>query len=83
MIITNSKKIANYVMLARNHGISKTLVQRYSDGKPWDYDMIESGFNYRLDEIRSALGLSQLKRIKKINELRKRKFELIVLEAAN
>ncbi len=75
MIITNSKKIANYVMLARNHGISKTLVQRYSDGKPWDYDMIESGFNYRLDEIRSSLGLSQLKRIRRINVARKKKFE--------
>ena len=75
MVITNSKKIAEYVMSARNHGISKTLVQRYSDGKPWDYDMIESGFNYRLDEIRSSLGLSQLKRIKKINATRKKKFE--------
>jgi len=75
MIITNSKKIAEYVMSARNHGISKTLVQRYSNGKPWDYDMIESGFNYRLDEIRSAIGLSQLKRIKKINLERKKKFE--------
>ncbi len=75
MIITNSKKIADYVMLARNHGLSKTLVQRYSDGKPWDYDMIESGFNYRLDEIRSSLGLSQLKRIRRINVARKKKFE--------
>ena len=75
MIITNSKKIAKYVMLARNHGLSKTLGQRYTNGKPWDYDVIESGFNYRLDEIRSALGLSQLKRIKKINAERKKIFE--------
>ncbi|WKT58322.1 DegT/DnrJ/EryC1/StrS family aminotransferase [Candidatus Nitrosotenuis chungbukensis] len=59
-------------MSARNHGLTKTLVQRYASGKPWDYDMIESGYNYRLDEIRSALGLSQIKRIKKLNALRKK-----------
>jgi len=75
MIITNSKKTAEYVMKARNHGLTKTLVQRYASGKPWDYDVIESGYNYRLDEIRSALGLSQLKRIKKLNTLRKKAFE--------
>lgn len=75
MVITNSKKTAEYVMSARNHGLTKTLVQRYASGKPWDYDVIESGYNYRLDEIRSALGLSQLKRIKKLNTLRKKAFE--------
>lgn len=75
MVITNSKSIAKYVMTARNHGLTKTLAQRYSNGNPWEYNIDESGYNYRLDEIRSALGLSQLKRIKKINELRKKKFE--------
>ena len=75
MIITNSKDVAKYVMSARNHGLTKTLTQRYSHGKPWDYNVDESGYNYRLDEIRSALGLSQLKRIKKLSELRKSKFE--------
>jgi len=75
MVITNSNNIAKNIMTARNHGLTKTLTQRYSHGKPWDYNVDESGYNYRLDEIRSALGLSQLKRIKKINELRKRKFE--------
>src|SRR3989338_11053676 len=75
MIITNSKDVAKYVMMARNHGLTKTLTKRYSEGKPWDYNVEESGYNYRLDEIRSALGLSQLKRIKKLNVLRKKNFE--------
>tara|TARA_B110001454_G_scaffold59287_1_gene58001 strand:+ start:3013 stop:4155 length:1143 start_codon:yes stop_codon:yes gene_type:complete len=83
MVITNSKKIAQYVMSARNHGLTKTLEQRYANGKPWDYDMIESGFNYRLDEVRSALGLSQLKRIKKINTERKRIFEYYNIKLKN
>ncbi len=75
MIITNSKKIKDYVTSTRNHGLTKTLSQRYSKGKPWDYDMLELGYNFRLDEIRSALGLSQLKRIKQLNGLRRRKYE--------
>jgi perosamine synthetase len=75
MVITNSKQIADYITRTRNHGLTKTLSQRYSKGKPWDYDMSELGYNFRLDEIRSALGLSQLKRIKKLNILRRRKYE--------
>lgn len=74
MVITNSKKIARYVSTIRNHGITKSLTQRFSHGKPWDYDVSEPGYNYRLDEIRSALGLSQLKRIKKMNLQRKKAF---------
>lgn len=75
MIITDSKKVVKYVMAARSHGITRTLNQRYTMGKPWDYDVIEPGYNYRLDEIRSALGLNQLKRIKSLNLARKRACE--------
>jgi dTDP-4-amino-4,6-dideoxygalactose transaminase len=74
MIITNSLKISNYVRAARNHGMTKTLTQRYSHGKPWDYDVIEAGYNFRLDEIRAALGISQLKRIEILNSLRRKAF---------
>ena len=70
MIITNSEKIAEKIKKYRNHGITKTLSQRYNLGKPWEYDVVESGYNFRLDEIRSALGISQLKRIKKMNAMR-------------
>jgi perosamine synthetase len=75
MIITNSKDIAKNVTSLRNHGLTKTLMQRYSKGKPWDYDIIQPGYNYRLDEIRATLGISQLNRIKKINLLRKKVYE--------
>ena len=50
--------------------MTKSLKNRYSSEYPWVFDIIEPGYNYRLDEIRSALGITQLKRIKKINELR-------------
>jgi len=83
MIITDSQKIAEYVKSLRNHGITKSLLQRYSKGAPWDYDVVEPGYNYRLDEVRSSLGISQLKQIKKLNMLRKRAFEYYNQELDN
>lgn len=75
MVITKSQKIAEYVRSLRNHGITKSLLQRYSEGNPWDYDVVEPGYNYRLDEVRSALGLNQLTQITKLNAMRKKAFE--------
>ena len=72
MVITNSKKIADYIKSSRNHGLTKSLQRRYEKGYPWEYDVIETGYNHRLDEIRSALGISQLKRISKLNSLRRK-----------
>ena len=72
MVITNSKNIADFIRSARNHGISKTLTSRFAKGRPWDYDVENPGYNYRLDEIRASLGINQMKRIKKMNSLRKK-----------
>jgi dTDP-4-amino-4,6-dideoxygalactose transaminase len=72
MVITNSKETAEKVRQLRSHGMTKSLKSRYSSEYPWVFDIIEPGYNYRLDEIRAALGVTQLKRIKKINELRKK-----------
>ena len=72
MVITNSEKIAEKVRHLRNHGMTKSLKSRYSSEYPWIFDIKQPGYNYRLDEIRAALGITQLKRIKKINELRKK-----------
>ncbi len=71
MVITNSKKIAQKVLQLRSHGMTKSLKNRYSSEYPWIFDISEPGYNYRLDELRSALGTSQLKRINEINEFRK------------
>ena len=75
MVITNSKKIAEKIKLLRNHGIMKSLQDRFSNkGKPWDYDVLLPGYNYRLDEIRSALGANQLKRLIPNNKKRQNAF---------
>jgi len=70
MVITNDEKIADFIQLARNHGMSRSLMSRYSSGKPWEYDIKDIGYNYRLDEIRSTLGISQLQKLTILNKKR-------------
>ncbi len=62
MVTTNSMEFAERLRRFRNHGINRDLGQRQADGH-WQYDMVELGYNYRLTDIGSALGLSQLNKI--------------------
>tara|TARA_B100000686_G_C16772870_1_gene966395 strand:+ start:1383 stop:2537 length:1155 start_codon:yes stop_codon:yes gene_type:complete len=70
MILTKSGTLASKIKKLRNQGITKSLNQRFSKGKPWEYDIDELGYNFRLDEIRCALGISQLKHLKSFNSKR-------------
>ena len=56
-IITNNKKIANIV---------KSLSTTNKLPHPWKYDYEAVGYNYRLPNINSALGIAQLNSLKKI-----------------
>lgn len=62
MITTNDKALYDRFIILRTHGITKdpTLLSENHGG--WYYEMQELGFNYRITDIQSALGLSQLKR---------------------
>ena len=58
MITTNSKEIYKKLSLLRTHGITKENMSNNDGG--WYYEMQELGFNYRLTDIQSALGITQL-----------------------
>jgi UDP-4-amino-4,6-dideoxy-N-acetyl-beta-L-altrosamine transaminase len=60
MITTNSKELYDKLCLLRSHGITKNNMTN-NDG-PWYYEMQELGFNYRLTDIQSSLGITQLKK---------------------
>ena len=66
LITTNSKNIFNKVQQLRSHGILRNL-----KGLHWKYDVVDSGYNYRLSDINCILGLSQLKKINKFIKKRK------------
>jgi len=71
MITSKAKKITEILRKSRNHGINKSLKDRFTRGQPWEFDIEELGFNFRLDEIRSALGNNQLKRLGNMNNQRR------------
>ena len=63
MITTNSKKLYDKLKLLRTHGITKENMEENHGG--WYYEMVELGFNYRLTDFQSALGITQLAKNKK------------------
>jgi dTDP-4-amino-4,6-dideoxygalactose transaminase len=64
MVVTDSKEYASCLRRFRSHGIVKSPEEftRPYEG-PWDNDMIDIGYNYRLSDLACALGESQMKRI--------------------
>lgn len=58
MITTNDKGLYEYLMKLRTHGITKENMSKNDGG--WYYEMQHLGYNYRLTDIQSALGITQL-----------------------
>jgi dTDP-4-amino-4,6-dideoxygalactose transaminase len=71
MLVTDDDEVAAEVRLLRSHGMT-TLTWARHQGHASSYDVLEPGFNYRLDEVRAAIGLVQLKRLRAANEARAR-----------
>ena len=74
MITTNNLQLSKKFNLLKSQGMDISPNSREKTAK-WKYDIVDLGYNYRLDEIRSALGLSQMKRLDKSNDLRKKASE--------
>ena len=73
--VTTNDSVANKIRRKRNHSMIKEKKKfsfRFEDERPWYYEMQELGWNYRLDEMSSALGISQLKRLYSGIEKRKK-----------
>ena len=68
IITTNSKKLAQRIKELRSLGIKRDKV------KHWTYEIENIGFNFRLNDFQSALGLSQLSKLKKFISSRKKIF---------
>jgi dTDP-4-amino-4,6-dideoxygalactose transaminase len=72
MVVTNDDKLAERLRILRSHGMTSLTWDRHK-GHAWSYDVVDLGYNYRIDEIRSALGREQLKKLPQHNRLRRQK----------
>jgi len=70
MVVTNRYDLAEKMRIARSHGMTSLTWDRYK-GHDFSYDVVQMGFNYRIDELRSSLGLAQLKKLDKNNRARR------------
>lgn len=70
MVVTKDEKLADRIKTLRSHGMTSLTLDRYR-GHSFTYDVIEAGYNYRIDEIRSAMGIVQLKKLPEKNKRRK------------
>ena len=70
MLVTDDDDLAAKLRVLRSHGMTSLTWDRHK-GHAWSYDVVDLGYNYRIDEIRSALGRVQLQKLTHNNQLRR------------
>lgn len=62
MLITNNEEIAKRARLLRSHGMTTMSYQR-SKGHATAYDIVDLGYNFRMDDIRASIGCVQMRKL--------------------
>lgn len=66
MILTNNKKLADYLRILRHHGMSVSDVTRHRANKIIHESYPVVGYNFRMTDIQSAVGVEQMKKLPEI-----------------
>jgi len=74
-ITTNDAGLYEKLLMLRSHGMTKNLQRLTKNDGPWYYEMQMLGYNGRITDLQSALGLSQLKRLEKFKAKRRQLVE--------
>ena len=69
MLVTDDDALAERLRVLRSHGMT-TLTWDRHQGHASTYDVVDLGYNYRIDELRSALGHVQLAKVGAGNQRR-------------
>ncbi|MFW6112735.1 MAG: DegT/DnrJ/EryC1/StrS family aminotransferase [Thermodesulfobacteriota bacterium] len=70
LVVTRDSELVARVRRARSHGMTTLTWDRHR-GHSFSYDVTALGFNYRLDEMRAALGRVQLQKLPAANARRR------------
>lgn len=70
MVVSCDSKIGEKLRYLRSHGMTALTLDRHK-GRSITYDVAMPGLNYRMDEIRSAIGMVQLDKLPAGNERRR------------
>ena len=63
IVTTNSENLYKKMMIFRTHGITRDQEFLNENHGPWYYEQQVLGYNYRLTDVQSALGTSQMYKI--------------------
>ena len=69
MVTSTDPSLIQDVRFLRSHGMTALTLERHQ-GRAISYDVNRPGLNYRIDEIRAALGLVQLSKLDAANRQR-------------
>ena len=64
IMVTDHEETYKKLKLLRSHGMTTMSYQRAS-GHATSYDIVDLGYNYRMDDIRASLGVVQLDKLRK------------------
>ena len=70
MVIARQPEILEKIRALRSHGMTTSTLDR-DKGHAYSYDVTMLGYNYRMDELRAAIGICQLSQLKKWNAKRR------------
>jgi dTDP-4-amino-4,6-dideoxygalactose transaminase len=62
MLVTNNTELNDRMKLLRSHGMTSMSYER-SKGHSTSYDIVDLGYNYRMDDMRASLGIVQFNKL--------------------
>jgi len=78
-VVSTDNEFLEHARSFRSHGLVRDKVQqRYPDEGPWHQEVHQLGLNYRLPDVLSALGTSQISRLQQFKASRTRVFSRYV-----
>jgi len=72
MTTFNDKRLLPRVNAIKAHGLIASTFKRATETKGWQREAVLAGYNFRISDINAAIGVEQIKKIEKINYLRRK-----------